>query len=166
MRYIVYACSVVALTGSAVLMGCATTDDPRQGGLFSYNPAAYERRLEQRRASLRKAEEERRRLETETQHNQLAIQQKQARIAQLEYDLARLDHELATTRLRIEQYTAKTADKQRDKQKAQKQLSALTAQLEEIKANQQLSVEEKNRTIAELKKEINDLVAFATQMLQ
>lgn len=32
-----------------IFNGCATTTDPRQGGLFSYNPDAYEQRLNDRR---------------------------------------------------------------------------------------------------------------------
>jgi len=33
---------------ASALHGCATTGEPRQGGLFSYNPSAYERRLDER----------------------------------------------------------------------------------------------------------------------
>ncbi len=33
-------------------LGCATTDDPRKGGLFSYNPDAYKKRLEERQSYL------------------------------------------------------------------------------------------------------------------
>lgn len=36
-----------------LLSGCAgSTTDPRQGGLFSYNPDAYEKRLDDREAHL------------------------------------------------------------------------------------------------------------------
>lgn len=36
-----------------LLSGCAgTTADPRQGGLFSYNPDAYEKRLAEREKHL------------------------------------------------------------------------------------------------------------------
>lgn len=36
-----------------VLAGCAGgTTDPRQGGLFSYNPTAYEQRIAERENSL------------------------------------------------------------------------------------------------------------------
>ncbi len=39
------------------ISGCATTTDPRKGGLFSYNPDVYEERLEERRDKLLTVEE-------------------------------------------------------------------------------------------------------------
>lgn len=41
-------------TGIAMILlsGCATTTDPRQGGLFSYNPSAYEQRLSDKEQNL------------------------------------------------------------------------------------------------------------------
>jgi len=41
------------LIGAWVLSGCAgQTTDPRQGGLFSYDPDAYEQRIAERKARL------------------------------------------------------------------------------------------------------------------
>lgn len=45
----------ILLVGTALLLlnGCAGgTTDPRQGGLFSYNPDAYEKRLSDREQNL------------------------------------------------------------------------------------------------------------------
>ena len=45
----------LVITGVALLLlnGCAGgTTDPRQGGLFSYNPDAYEKRLADREQNL------------------------------------------------------------------------------------------------------------------
>ena len=53
----------LALTGSLVVLlaGCAgQTTDPRQGGLFSYNPQAYEQRLQERQSHLSQVEQENR----------------------------------------------------------------------------------------------------------
>jgi len=51
-RYIVGSISVILLSG------CATTTDPRKGGLFSYNPDAYEKRLDDRRNKLHSVEKD------------------------------------------------------------------------------------------------------------
>lgn len=49
---------VVSFIAATILFGCAgQTTDPRQGGLFSYNPTAYEERLQERRENLAKAEQ-------------------------------------------------------------------------------------------------------------
>lgn len=42
-----------------VLNGCAgQTTDPRHGGLFSYDPAAYQQRLDERKSRLTKIEQD------------------------------------------------------------------------------------------------------------
>ena len=51
MRAIYY--GVLALAVTPLFSGCANqTTDPHQGGLFSYNPGAYEQRLEHKRQNL------------------------------------------------------------------------------------------------------------------
>lgn len=49
---------VSAVCGLLILAGCASTDDPRHGGLFSYSPEKYEQRLADREARLAAIEEE------------------------------------------------------------------------------------------------------------
>ena len=51
MKFIHFA--VVAFFAVTSLIGCAgQTTDPRQGGLFSYNPQAYEKRIQDRQEHL------------------------------------------------------------------------------------------------------------------
>ncbi|MCL1985005.1 MAG: hypothetical protein FWG59_00960, partial [Betaproteobacteria bacterium] len=51
---------VLSLCALALLTGCAgTTTDPSQGGLFSYQPQAYEQRKLEREARLKELEQER-----------------------------------------------------------------------------------------------------------
>ncbi len=53
----------LALAGSLVVLlaGCAgQTTDPRQGGLFSYNPDAYNQRLQERQSHLSQVEQDNR----------------------------------------------------------------------------------------------------------
>src|SRR5262245_38625337 len=97
--------------------GCATTDDPRQGGLFSYNPGAYEARLEQRRQNLsalqqnqQQEEEQARQLESDVQTRQAMLDWERERIRGLDDDLARLQQN-------INQYQARTNAQQAEKQR-------------------------------------------------
>jgi len=50
---------LTSCAGLLLLSGCAgQTTDPRKGGLFSYDPDAYEQRLDERRAHLNAIEKE------------------------------------------------------------------------------------------------------------
>src|SRR5262249_55867808 len=88
-----------AAIGFAVLLaaGCATTDNPREEGLFNYRPAAYEARLEQRRQNLEALQqsqqqeaEQTQQLESDVQSRQAMLDSEQARLRGLDDDLARL----------------------------------------------------------------------------
>ena len=59
--------AIVSLMALLFLTGCVRTTDPRQGGLFSYSPSAYEARQQEREARLSQIEAE--------QMNELATQQ-------------------------------------------------------------------------------------------
>ncbi len=49
--------SVIGCMGILLLAGCAgQTTDPRKGGLFSYDPKAYDQRLADRRSYLSSVE--------------------------------------------------------------------------------------------------------------
>ncbi len=63
MRY-VYAATVLCAT--LLLGGCAGTDDPSAGGLFSYSPKAYEARLRERQGQLDELKAENARSAAET----------------------------------------------------------------------------------------------------
>ncbi len=50
---------IISILAILILGGCAgTTTDPRQGGLFSYNPNAYEQRLADRERHLSDIEQD------------------------------------------------------------------------------------------------------------
>jgi len=50
---------ILTSLGALVLSGCAgQTTDPRKGGLLSYNPKAYDQRLQERRNYLASVEDD------------------------------------------------------------------------------------------------------------
>ncbi|WP_035237106.1 hypothetical protein [Desulfobacter vibrioformis] len=92
-----------------MLMGlgaCASTEtDPRKGGLFSYNPTAYQQRIADREATLADTEEanamarqEGAALDADKQHKQVAYQDLKARMASLYAQTSKLEDQLAKAR--------------------------------------------------------------------
>ncbi len=106
---------------SLFLVACSGTTDPSKGGLFSYNPSAYEKRLQQREEHLADVESrqdyERKRatsLERENSYTSRHIAQQERQLAALRANIARdrqlLDKALARTNnsnyLKLEQRAA------------------------------------------------------------
>ena len=147
-------------------VGCATTDDPREGGLFGYSPTAYEARLEQRRQNLtalqqnqQQEEAQARQLESDVQTRQAALESERARLRGLDDDLARLQQN-------INQYQARTSAQQAEKQRLGRESKRLQGKIVALKNNQQLAETDKHKEIESLKREINELSKLAVQLTQ
>lgn len=116
-----------------LLGGCAgQTTDPRQGGLFSYNPEAYEQRLENRRQDLSQVEQENQRADAESK--------------QLAYDRDASQEENARLRRQVKNLSASINKLEKDikgknaKSMAQKQEQhRLLAELRSLKASSRKS---------------------------
>jgi len=97
-----------------VLTGCAgTTTDPKQGGLFSYNPEAYQQRKQEREDRLKELERE-----------QIAAEQRQAELTQT---AAEKKSQQAAMQQKLKAANAESA-------KLEKKLKAFNAQNEAQKA--------------------------------
>ena len=83
--------------------GCQTTDNPREGGLFSYDPQAYDRRLEERRQRLDQAKQEQAAEQQRTSQLEAEAADKRAQRDALAADLAALDSDIARLETRIAQ---------------------------------------------------------------
>ena len=148
------------------LVGCATTDDPRQGGLFSYNPKAYEQRLAERRAALQEiqaqqqSEEDRsRRLHAELTAKQSEFDRQKSLLDALESDLTRVDRELET-------YQAKTSAQSAEKVRIENEVKRLKSQIQSGRDQGQPMVDEKEKRIAALKAEIDELLKLTLLLTQ
>jgi len=140
-----------------MLMACQTTTDPCKGGLFSYNPEAYEKRIEERTNTLRDLEEQKKTEKQKSEELQSVLYTKNAEkddltanIAALEKNIAQLKHIIEQTRL--------------DTQKYEKEIERIhleSQSLEEELAQMQLesgNIEEKNKEIDRLQKRIDELL--------
>jgi peptidoglycan hydrolase CwlO-like protein len=149
-----------------LVAGCATTDDPRQGGLFSYNPGAYEARLEQRHQNLaalqenqQQEAEQARQLESDVQIRQAMLERERERLHGLDADLVRLQQN-------INQYQARTNAQQGEKQRLGREIKRLQGQIGSLRNNQQLAQVEKEKQIASIQREINELSKLTLQLTQ
>ena len=148
-----------------VLTGCATTTDPRQGGLFSYNPQAYQQRLDERRntlAALGNNAEEQQRLEREAEEKRqvLAEQKKQ---------LVALDTELDAVYQRIATYQAQNQEKAAEKTRLERDLRQAKARLDALKKEERVGsdeVEKKKAQIQRLKADIDNLGQAMNLLMQ
>jgi septal ring factor EnvC (AmiA/AmiB activator) len=98
------------LGSCALLQGCAGggTTDPRQGGLFSYNPKAYERRIQEREALLDANSEEARAAQDEQTRLQASVAAQERRKAEARNNMDAMNAELAETRRALD--AVKTQD--------------------------------------------------------
>lgn len=146
-----------------MLAGCAgQTTDPRQGGLFSYNPAAYEQRLRQRQHLLaqeeqatRSAEEEQALLEAEK------ISRTQEKAA-LEKQLRDLNASMVSLEQQIQNRRATTEAQQKERQRILAEIAALQASTE---AAESLEDGEKRRELERLQKKRDDLEREAASLM-
>ena len=148
-----------------VLTGCATTTDPRQGGLFSYNPQAYQQRLDERRNTLaalgnNAAEQQRLEREAEEKREVLAEQKKQ---------LVALDTELDAVYQRMATYQAQNQEKAAEKARLEHDLRQAKARLDALKKEESVgadAVEKKKAQIKQLKTDIENLSKVMNLMTQ
>lgn len=147
-----------------IMLGCATTDDPRQGGLFGYNPAAYERRIEERQRAVGTLEKQRQTLQEES--NQLQSQdaatrqirdEQRAQLAALDLELVQLDDGLTRIQQKVETYRAQTTAKQKEKQRVINEVQVLKKRLNSLRQASQVNAE-KIQQKEQLEREIDTLL--------
>jgi len=94
-----------------LLSGCAAdsgTTDPRKGGLFSYNPKAYERRVQEREAHLNASSEDARAAQDEQTQLQASVATQERRKTEAQQKINAMNAELAKTRRALD--AVKTQD--------------------------------------------------------
>ncbi len=155
---------VLLCLSMVMAVGCATTDDPRQGGLFSYSPTAYERRLEQRRQNLTALQQNQREEEERSQQLESGIQTRQALLDQERERIRLLDAELARLQQHINQRQTQTAAQKAEKQRLRQELKRLQAQVSALGHESPLAQAEKESKIDSIKREIDELSKLASQL--
>jgi septal ring factor EnvC (AmiA/AmiB activator) len=121
--------SLFLAAGLALLLtGCAgQTTDPRQGGLFSYNPQAYEQRLQDRREHLTQVEQVNREAETESAALESERVSRQQEKAALERQVRKLSSSIVKMEKAIKAKRATTTAQQKKQQRILAELNTLKA---------------------------------------
>ena len=92
---------VLCIVGCCVLLpacaGGGGSSDPRQGGLFGYNPKAYERRIQEREARLNASSEEAKSAGEEQTRLQASVAEQERRKADARKRLDAMNEDLAKT---------------------------------------------------------------------
>lgn len=142
--------------------GCtaSTETDPRKGGLFSYNPKAYEQRLEERRGELTgieadtaKVQEETERLKADKQSRQTEHDSVKKQLSTMYTDLGKLQRELC-------QAKTKNTKQEKDLARFKTEIASLRSQAIQVN-NSPKSDAAKQKKIAELQKRMNELLEEA-----
>lgn len=160
-RTMLWLCGLVWLCA-----GCATSDDPRKGGLFGYwlHKDDYAQRIEERQQRLAELEAENERQKQESAR----LEDEQAKIrAELDRQrtlLNEFEYELERLRQSIQQYKAQTQRTQQKKEQITQQIDALNADIAALRANTQLSVQEREANIADLQQYLENLLLLASEL--
>lgn len=144
------------------LGGCAAgSTNPREGGLFSYNPQAYEKRLEERRSFL--ASEDYRAEENESQRLALESEKsvKSKRLAAEKKRLNSLKSDLQRSQNRLDNYKAKNASQEKELEELRARHRALQSKSTSLG---DVDTEEKRAELAKLRKEADMLKARIDKM--
>jgi chromosome segregation ATPase len=154
------ALSVMALLAAS--LGCQTTGNPREGGLFGWSSDKAQQRLDQRQQNLSQLKSRQQQQEAETLRLEQERRAKTAEQAKIKKDIKRLDADIVRIKREIASYRAQTTAKQEEKVELQKRLNATKAEVNRVRADALMSEDEKRAEIARLRKEIKTLMEMAS----
>ena len=128
-----------------IFVSCATTDDPRKGGLVSYivhGEEAYQKRLEKRKKKLEQLKQEYQEAIDETtqlekeKHEKITIKHNQLAL------INKLSDDLEKIKRRVSEYQTTNTSKQKEKQRINKELQLFTKKIEKLKLRKEFSQKE------------------------
>ncbi|MBM9536206.1 hypothetical protein [Desulfobulbus alkaliphilus] len=146
-----------------MLAGCAgQTTDPRQGGLFSYNPDAYEQRLRERQYLLDQEEQATRSIEVEQTVLEAEKISRAQEKAALEKQVREFNASMNSLEQQIQSRQATTEAQKKERQRMLAEIAALRASTD---AAESLEDAEKQRELERLEKKRDDLEREAASLM-
>ena len=154
---LVLASLALALCGAGCLS--ESTDDPRRGGLFSYDEAAYQRRLAQRESALGQTREKTAGEQAKTGTLQDDLAQARAQSQMMREELAALETRMDDLHRQIEGTKSKNAVQENERRRLLLKLNALRKKMPQVDQKAQAQKEEASKKeIEELKRQIDRLL--------
>lgn len=147
-----------------IIIGCQTTGDPKQGGLFGWSEDKAKGRQEELKGTLGQEEAEGQTLKAGSQELENEKAMKSAELAEQQKKLSALEYELDDIRKKISSADANTAVEAKQKKKAEDELARLKKEINDIKNSKQLSIQEKKKKIDMLNNDVNDLMRMITAL--
>lgn len=150
-----YTCIIIALS-VVFLCSCATTDDPSKGGLFSYNPDAYEKRQQERRTKLKQLREEEDAGKARQTELQASVQQKKQTRDSWAAKLRAVNKESAALRKQLSEYSPQNEAQHSAKQDLEKRRTDLDVFISAAGSSNR-SDAEKEAELERLRREVEQL---------
>ena len=116
---------LLVVAGTLLLAGCGLSTDPTQGGLFGYNPSAYEARQQQKRAALQDIESANQSYRADNQRLEQEKARKASTVAGQEKALAALRKDVKGLSSSIDKLNRGTAEQRAHAARLQRQQTAL-----------------------------------------
>ena len=147
------------------LVGCVASSetDPRKGGLFGYNPKAYEQRIEDRKAELAETEADTDQAKQEGVRLEASKQEKITEHETIKKQLASLYGESGRLKTQLEQANAANAVQEKELARLKSQVDELRSQALTINSSSE-SDAVKQQKINELKKRMDELLTEAEDL--
>ena len=120
-----------------LMTGCATTGDPRQGGLFGWSEEMAQDRLAERQNTVQYLEQEQYAQQSRSEYLEMTAAEKQSQKAALTRQIAQLDREIAAKRRQISRASSRPRTQsssytQTDVAGLEQQVSALTQERDRL----------------------------------
>jgi chromosome segregation ATPase len=116
-----------------LLAGCATSSDPRQGGLFGglsgLSSGTYDQRVKEREAQLHASQQSQAELSSENARLEQEKAARQALVAQERQKLTKLDQEVQGLDRKVKQLSSRAGGADKQVKEAQQRLAELKKQL-------------------------------------
>ena len=158
---------VFAVGGGLLILltaGCQTTDDPRQGGLFGYNPEAYERRLAEKQAKLDQAEQEAAAEQERSRTLEAEAASKMEERDLLAEDLASLEADLERAETELASFKGRTEAAEKKRWQLSVRLKSTKSRLARLKSSQGSDQETMKAEIKRLQERIDRLLEEAEEL--
>lgn len=165
-KIMIRAAFVVAIVFSVGLMsGCLTTsDDPRTGGLFGYDPKAYDKRLDKKKTDLEKVEEKNKAAQGQTTALEAQTEAQKAERDALLGKLNQTDREVADLAASVEAMEAKTQAASKKKWQLQTRLKMLQKDLQGLRSGSGGDAGARQAELKRLQGKIDELLAEAEEL--
>lgn len=159
-------CAAACLLMLLSLNGCvssSTETNPRKGGLFGYNPKAYEKRIEERKAILADTESDTQSARRESQKLDESKKEKLAQHEAIKNRLAALYSESGKLQKQLEQAKTANARQEQELKRLQDQVAALRTDTLKINTSG-VSDSAKQETIKQLQQKMDTLLTQAADL--